>query len=409
MRTICRIATLVSLLTVSASAQLTPTFNDVQYGVGTLDAGGTVPLTLDIYRPTNPPAQPTPVVVWIHGGGWSGGNNFPPQFVTQMLNSGLTVASINYRLSGQAIFPAQIQDTKGAIRFLKANAATYGIDRRRIGAWGSSAGGHLTALLATSGGVAAADGNIGGNLGFSGRILAGVDYFGPTDLLNMNLDVTTPPGSTLDHDAPGSPESRLIGFDDPGQGIGVLRANQTNPNAPFPQLMELINLANPLTHVDPTDPVMFIAHGTNDTSVPIRQSTKLHDALTSAGVPHVYREVAGAGHGPLGASTEADSRAFLLAELTRPFGDADRNGLVNSDDFNILAANFGGPGGWRQGDFDANGFVNSDDFNLLAQNFGDAVQLTTLIPEPNAALVAIVGCALACRRTRFAKFAKAQR
>jgi hypothetical protein len=115
---------------------------------------------------------------------------------------------------------------------------------------------------------------------------------------------------------------------------------------------------------------MYIAHGTADTTVPMRQRTKLHDALAAAGVPHTYVEVAGAGHGPLGSATEAASRAFLLAELTRRFGDADRNGLVNLFDFNILAQHFGQSGGWRQGDFDASGVIDLIDFNLLAQNFG---------------------------------------
>ena len=379
----------------AALAQLTPTYNDQLIGTVPRDDGtGSVTLAVDIYKPAGV-TTPTPVVLWIHGGGWQSGTyNNVPQFLAPLLQQGISIASARYRLSDEAIFAAQIHDVKGAVRFLRANAATYGIDPRRIGAWGSSAGAHLAALLATSGGVAAAEGTSGGNPGQSSRILAAVDYFGPSDILNIQLDVTNPPGSSINHDAPGSPESRLIGFDGPGEGIGVLRANQNNPNPPFPEKIALVNLASPLRHVDSTDPVMYVAHGTADTVVPLRQSTKLRDALLAAGVPHVYNEVAGAGHGALGAATEAAARALLVAELTRPFGDATRDGQVNLDDFNVLAANFGqGNRGWRQGDFTADGIVNLDDFNLLAGNFGFAggapITLRS-IPEPLNVALAIL-------------------
>ena len=388
-----------------AFAQLTPTFNDQFIGAVPRDDGaGSVTLAVDIYKPAGV-TTPTPVVLWIHGGGWQNGtHNNVPAFLAPLLQQGISVASARYRLSGEAIFGAQVHDVKGAVRFLRANSATYGLDPRRIGAWGSSAGAHLAALLATSGGVAAAEGTSGGNLNHSSRILAAADFFGPTDILNMQLDVTNPPGSSINHDAPGSPESRLIGFAGPGEGIGVLRANQNNPDAPFPQKMALINLANPIAHVDDADPVMFIAHGTGDTVVPLRQSRKLGDALLAAGVPHAYAEVAGAGHGALGAATESAARAFMIAELTRPFGDATRDGQVNLDDFNALAAHFGQPGGWRQGDFTGDGVVNLDDFNLLASNFGtpaDAVVLGPLLPEPGGIGVALVAtCAVSRRRRR---------
>ncbi len=128
----------------------------------------------------------------------------------------IAVASVDYRLTSQAglygafpvTFPAQIEDVKGAIRFLRANAGTYGLDPTRFGAWGSSAGGHLAALVGTSGGVAALEGTTGGNLAFSSSVQAVCGWFGPIDVLQMNPDVTTPPGSGIDHDATTSPESR---------------------------------------------------------------------------------------------------------------------------------------------------------------------------------------------------------
>jgi acetyl esterase/lipase len=394
---LCSIA--VAALIASNAVAQTPTHNDVQYGLGPRDAGGFIPLTMDLYLPSSAPG-PTPVVLWIHGGGWSGGSNEPaPGFTTQLLNRGIALASIKYRLTGDAIAPAQIHDAKGAVRFLRANASTYNIDPLRFGAWGSSAGGHLAALLATSGGVAAAEGNIGGNLTQSSRILAAVEYFGPTDILNMNLDVTNPPGSTIDHDAPNSPESRLIGFSGPGQGIGVLRANQTNPNPPYPEKMALVNLMNPITHVTFNDPDMYIAHGTADTLVPIRQSEKLYNALQTAGVASSYTAVVGAGHGNLGSAPLENAMDLFESVLFRKVGDATLDGIVNLDDFNRLAANFGQIGGWRQGDFNNDGQVNLGDFDLLAAHFGAASGMAGALPEPGMSLLGLAAWVLA-RRAR---------
>lgn len=291
-----------------------PTFNEVAYGTEPVN-GGVATLTMDIYAATTG-AGPRPVVLWIHGGGWSGGShNTVPAHVLGLRAQGITVASVGYRLSGQAIFPAQIEDVKGAVRFLRANASTYNVDPARIGAWGSSAGGHLAALLATSGGVSELEGDTGGNLAQSSAIQAAADYFGPTDILNMNLDVTTPPGSAIDHDAPNSPESALIGFSQTGQGIGVLRANLENPLPPFPEKAHLAQLVNPITHVDAADPAMYIAHGDSDVAVPNFQSTRLKNALDGAGVAATFRLVAGAGHGDLGTQTNNEAAAFLVAQL----------------------------------------------------------------------------------------------
>jgi acetyl esterase/lipase len=279
--------------------------------------GGT-PLLLDLYLPATG-SGPFPVVVWIHGGGWSGGGRFPAGFSGPLTAAGFAVASVEYRLTSQAgqygaepvIFPAQIHDVKGAVRWLRAHAATYNLDPTRFGCWGTSAGGHLSALLATSSGVAALEGTVGGNAGFSSAVQACADYFGPTDLLNMNPDVITPPGSGLDHDAPGSPESHLIGFDDPGQGIGVLRANQANPTPPYPALMTLVTQANPITWVGPADPPFFIAHGELDATVPQKQSVKLKDALSAAGISNQYWVVPNNGHGFGGAAGTATSNATI--------------------------------------------------------------------------------------------------
>ncbi|QDV72707.1 alpha/beta hydrolase [Botrimarina mediterranea] len=306
---------LVVSATLSSSQPLAPTHNDVVYGAIEPDDGGRRALHIDLWLPQA--SDPTPLVVWIHGGAWMGGSyNAPPIGLKQLLDRGFAVASVEYRLSGEAIAPAQIHDVKGAVRYLRANAEEYNLDPDAFAAWGSSAGGHLTALLATSGGVADAEGDIGGNLDHSSVIQAAVNYFGPTDLLQMNADVRTPPGSGIDHDAPNSPESRLIGFDGPGEGIGVLRDNLFNPATPFPEKASLVRLMNPIEHVTADDAPIFIAHGDQDSSVPILQSVRLDQALRIAGVEHEFHRVVGEGHGgPLFQPYTLAAIDFLSAQL----------------------------------------------------------------------------------------------
>jgi len=146
-------------------------------------AGGHERNRLDLYLPEKAEGR-LPLVVWIHGGGWQGGNkeNCPAvPFATR----GYAVASINYRLSQHAVFPAQIEDCKAAIRWLRANAAKYHFDADHIGVWGESAGGHLVALLGTTGGVKDLEGS-GGNLDQSSRVQCVVDWFGPTDFVGWD-------------------------------------------------------------------------------------------------------------------------------------------------------------------------------------------------------------------------------
>lgn len=319
---------------VSVHAQPAPTHPNLVYAT----VGGKA-LLLDLYLPpTGEP--PVPCVVWIHGGGWQGGTRYPiPPAAQRLLPLGIAVASVEYRLTSQAgqfgsepvIFPAQIHDVKGAVRWLRAHAADYGLDPARFGSWGSSAGGHLSALLGTSGAVLELEGNTGGNLEQSSVVQAFGDYFGPTDLLHIQDMVTTPPGSTIQHDAYTSPESRLIGWDDPGQGLGDVKANLTNPNPPYPALVHLLLLADPIQHVSLDDPPAFISHGTNDTSVPIGQSVALAGAYTTAGLSRRWRPVPGAGHGFLGAATDS-----LAADFFRRVLSADGSVAVNDDGFGPL-------------------------------------------------------------------------
>ncbi|MBX3390642.1 MAG: alpha/beta hydrolase fold domain-containing protein [Phycisphaeraceae bacterium] len=352
----------------AAIAQL-PTFNEVVFATVQRDNGTAMQLHIDIYWNNNiAPGSPSPCVVWIHGGAWIGGtHNNVPAGAKALLQSGFVVASVEYRLSSDAIFPAQILDVKGAIRFLKRNSATFRIDPARIATWGSSAGGHLSALALTSNNVFELEGFVGGTGPFA-TIRTAVDYFGPTDLLNMNPDVVTPPGSTTDHDAPSSGESLLIGFGQPGEGVGVLRANQNNPASPFPEKMRLITLANPISHVNARDRRIFIAHGTVDTSVPIKQSQKLFDSLSAANASPTFLPVPGAGHGDLGAQTDQAAREFLIAELTRCFQDMNRDGIVDDGDFVRFAFSYDAlldVGG----DFNGDGVTDDDDFVLFVSAY----------------------------------------
>jgi acetyl esterase/lipase len=227
---------------------------------------------LDLYTPRN--GHDLPVIVWIHGGGFMFGskNDIVP---LEYLARGYAVASIDYRLSGDALFPAQIQDCKAAVRWLRANAAQYGLDPTRFAAWGASAGGHLAAMLGTTAGVKEFD--VGENLNQSSRVQAVVDYFGPTDFLQMDAH-RLPDGD--EHDPPSSPESRLIG--------GPIQRNKARTAK-----------ANPIAYVTKDAAPFLICHGDRDRQVPHHQSELLDQALRRAGVSVTFHTCVGDGHGHL--------------------------------------------------------------------------------------------------------------
>ncbi|GIW99490.1 MAG: calcium sensor EFh [Pirellulaceae bacterium] len=234
---------------------------------------------VDLYLPRRDAhttaSAPWPLVIWIHGGAWRGGDRFPCPIV-YLTEHGYAVASIGYRLSSDAIFPAQIHDCKAAIRFLRANANRWGLDPQRFGAWGASAGGHLAALVGTSGNHTELEGDLG-TTSASSAVQAVCDYFGPVDLLQMGAQ--SGPDSRLDHDGPNSPESLLLG-------------------APVQTVPDRARMANPITYIDPADPPMLIVHGDADPLVPYQQSQMLHEALQQAGVESALVIVPGGGHGP---------------------------------------------------------------------------------------------------------------
>ncbi len=236
---------------------------------------GKLSLRLDLYLPKErSSAEPLPVILWVHGGAWRNGNKGSTPAL-RFVKRGYAVASIAYRLSQTAKFPAQIEDVKDAVRWIRAHAKEYRLDPDRIGAWGSSAGGHLVALLGTSGGVESLSGTPGENAP-PARVQAVCNFFGPTDFLKMNAQAGE--RGRIDHDAPNSPESQLVG-------------------APIQEHPDLARKANPITYVSEDDPPFLIVHGDEDFIVPLGQSELLHEALTKAGVKSTLRVVEGGGHG----------------------------------------------------------------------------------------------------------------
>ncbi len=224
---------------------------------------------LDLYLPKE--GRELPLIIWVHGGAFRLGSKedgVPLDYLAQ----GYALASISYRLSQHAIFPAQIQDCKAAVRWLRANAG-FSLDPHRFGAWGPSAGGHLVAMLGTAGDVSEFD--VGENLEQSSRVQAVVDYFGPTDFCQMD-NHRLPDGMV--HDTPNSPESELVG--------GPIQENR-----------DRVARANPVTYVTPHAPPFLIVHGDSDPLVPYHQSVLLEAALRQAGVPVSFYTVRGAGHG----------------------------------------------------------------------------------------------------------------
>jgi len=241
---------------------------------------------LDLYVPTS--GTNAPLIVWIHGGAWRMGNRRGCPALP-FLREGYAVASVDYRLSQDAVFPAQIDDCKAAIRWLRANARKNGIDPERIGAWGSSAGGHLAALLGTTGNLKAFD--VGENLDVSSKVEAVCDWFGPTDFTQMSKFP-----SNMNHDAPDSPEALLIG--------GPVQENK-----------EKAARANPITYVSRDDPPFLIMHGDQDMTVPMNQSELLATALRRAGAQVTFQVVRNGRHGFSVAENIGAVREFFGKEL----------------------------------------------------------------------------------------------
>jgi acetyl esterase/lipase len=223
-------------------------------------------LRLDLYLPQQRQG-PLPLVIWVHGGGWRRGSKDACRMVF-LVREGFAVASIDYRLAPQAKFPDQLDDCKAAVRFLRANAARYGIDPARIGMAGASAGGHLAALVGLTADEVQAEGNPG-RPDVSSHVQAVCDYFGPTDL-------TAIAGSEWDNER--GAVYHLLG--------GTVAGN-----------MERARQASPLHQVNATAPPFLIIHGQADKTVPVEDSRALAKALEAQGTRVELWLIAEAAHG----------------------------------------------------------------------------------------------------------------
>jgi acetyl esterase/lipase len=242
---------------------------DVEFG-----KGGAKPLLLDLFKPKEI-KKPVPGLIFVHGGAWKEGSrkNYGT-YSRHFAAKGYVVATIEYRLSGEAPFPAAIQDVNCAIRWMRANAAKLGVDPNRIGLVGGSAGGHLVLLAAYAANDPELEGT-GGNNGVSSRVQAVVDIYGL-----VSLGARTPPGRVR--------FIRARAIDPVVQFMGGKRADD-DP--------ELYAKASPITHVTKDAPPTLILHGTVDELVKIAHSDKLAAKLSELGVPYLYDRIEGWHHG----------------------------------------------------------------------------------------------------------------
>jgi acetyl esterase/lipase len=255
---------------------------------------------LDLYLPETPSDKPLPLIVHIHGGGWRGGNKFPCP-VMMMVLKGYAVASIEYRFTPKAIFPAQIQDCQAAIRWLRAHAKDYNFDTEHFGAIGGSAGGHLSSLVGTSGGKKAFPA-IGGNEDQSDRVQAVCDIFGPADFSTVIQQAAEDKNvkNVFQFNTPGDPYSSLIGtnLSDQAKAAAV----------------------SPVSYISQDNPPFLIQHGTHDALVPLGQSEQFAAALKDKGVPVWLQKLPGSGHGGPAFGKPA------LRQLTQDFFDKHLKG-----------------------------------------------------------------------------------
>ncbi|MDE5977993.1 MAG: alpha/beta hydrolase [Turicibacter sp.] len=235
---------------------------------------------LDIYLPETGEG-PFPVILSIHGGAFKMGDkrDFQLRPMLEGLKRGYAVVGINYRLSGEALFPANIYDVKAAVRFIKANANQFKLDPNKMVAWGGSAGGYLSTLLATSSSFALEDLKMG-NEQEDCKVQAVVDWFGPTDFLKMDEQLKEANLGPQDHNDADSPESLVLG-------------------AQITTIPNKVKEANPITYITKDVPPFFIQHGSVDNIVPNGQSKLLYEALVAAGHQDqtTLEYIEGASHG----------------------------------------------------------------------------------------------------------------
>lgn len=247
-------------------------------------------LKLDLYRPDGPPAG---VIVWVHGGAWRSGSRAGVD-LKELVALGWAIASVDYRLSPQARFPAQVHDIKAAVRWLRARSGEFGLPPARFVIAGSSAGGHLAALVGVTNRHPDLEGNVGEDRATTSDVQAIVDLFGASNLTTI-LAQSTPHGLSVR-----VPALELL--------LGA------QPDA----APKLARLASPVFHVDTGDPPLLLMHGDADPQMPIEQSHELAQAYQRAGRPVDFRVLPGAGHGGPAFTSDENLRwidAFLRRHL----------------------------------------------------------------------------------------------
>lgn len=261
---------------------------DVTYST----VAGFRPMVVDIYLPTKK-GGPKPLILYIHGGGWVGGHtrhsgalsNFPA-VLAKLASEGFVVASLEYRLSGEAPFPAQLQDARAAIRFLKANSAQYGIDPARTGVWGGSAGGHLTALTALSCGDTSLDAAPAAP--GSACVQSAVTWYGVFDFAPILA-------RSAENASLNSAEN------------GLLRCT------PATCTEQAVKAVSPASYIDAKDPPFLLIHGETDAVVPVEQSRDVEAKMKAAGMMVESIYIPGVDHSFIGANAAETRAATLMA------------------------------------------------------------------------------------------------
>ena len=262
------------------SAALADTQTDIEYA-----RVGETSLKLDLHRPQG---ENPPLIVYVHGGGWRAGSKEDVP-IADLYDRGFAIASVDYRLSTQAVFPAQVHDIKAAIRFLRANAGVFHLNTTKIAIIGSSAGGHLAALVGVSNGNPDLEGKVGEHLDQSSDVQTIVSYYGASNLETI-LSQSTPKGRDFR-----IPALKLLLGDTPDK----------KP--------ELARLASPVTHLDKHDPPLLLIHGDADPQMPPQQSQELAKAYESLGLPVTLILLPGSLHG--GAEFYDEERTGIVAKF----------------------------------------------------------------------------------------------
>ncbi len=248
-------------------------------------------LELDLYLPREKPKSP--LLVWVHGGAWRSGSKTGMP-LGKLIEQGYAIASVDYRLSTEAKFPAQVHDIKAAIRFLRAHGDDWRVPSKKIVIAGDSAGGHLAALVGVSNGHAELEGDVGNARKQSSDVQGIISFYGAANLTTI-LSQSTPHGLNVRVPA-----------------LGLLLGDQPT------NVLALARLASPVFHVDPHDPPLLLFHGDQDPQMPINQSLELLGAYQKAKAPVQFEVVHGAAHGGA-AFYDAERLAVVRAFLRRNF------------------------------------------------------------------------------------------